>query len=522
MRILPAAASLLLLMGSSLAQAEIIKPTDFQPLTSLPWKAPNATLEGVLNAIYHEPDPRIRYPVLSSYLNTIPAGQLGTAFDRCVTLEGVPTPDDLVYFFLEIWAARDPVACWKKTQHLFHLVGIEESWLDYDTWQERITVRDLDAIRASPFWLSSSALTSFPLGVENSSLPNKERVRIMKAFASQWFEDFGTWPAKPSSEPVRFLNDDPQLMHVFSGPPVELSRCTMVDTNPGPGMSGLFINRGQEAKFDMEARRWLEAEPASAPQIIKTMEKLQWEYEKDNYLYSYSDLLLLWSKVDQAGMIQWADAGDMKNDGAVFEARALLMGRVDAATRGRWLAQARAPKLYDDRTADLIAQWAGWDPAPALSAAVASATSNWEIVILVARGAADGPDGIWVQSACHFGFEAIKDFDIGKVPPKDRQSVTDEWEDVMEIWGDIDVGEAARYGIDFLNRTHYPRRDAMIRYFSGENVDIDDMVTHSMSALRVWAVVRPEEMKAWIATLNDPRLEKALTWLLNHPWGGSG
>lgn len=530
MRIPPVAAgALLLLAGSCLGQVEIIKPYDFQPLTSLPWLAPHATLAGTLDAIYHEPDARIRYQVLFNYLWTVPAGQLGAAFDRCVTFEGVQSPDSLVYFFLQIWGARDPEACWKKTQQLFHLVGIEYGPLDYGSWDERITVQDIDAIRASPYWITSAALKSFPLGVEQSSLPEKERVRIMKEFANLWFANFGTWPGNPTpgawqmQPPSDYFYNDPELMQVFSMPLEELRHYATVNPNPGPGMFDIYINWGDEPGFDMAERRWLQAEPGSAPEIIKTMERLEPVYEKDHCVYPSLGLLVLWAKLDQPGMIRWADAGDMHKDEAIFEARALLMGRVDDATRARWLAQAKGSKPDDDRTEDFVLEWGGWDPARATSTVVASATSNrdWDLVVDAARGAAYGADS-FTQGECHWGLEALKNINFGKLTPNTRLSVNDQWDVMMEQWAGIDIGEAARYGIDFLNKTHYPRRDAMMRYFSGKDVEGEDtgMVERVMCALRVWAVVRPKEMKAWIGTLKDPALEKALTWLLNHPWGG--
>ena len=94
-------------MVNAKAERNNLKPSDFDPLTSLPWKKPGATLEGVLGAIFREPNIGIRYPVLGEYLRTIPLGQLGGAFDMCIDLEGAQTPDYLIEFFLPIWAERD-------------------------------------------------------------------------------------------------------------------------------------------------------------------------------------------------------------------------------------------------------------------------------------------------------------------------------------------------------------------------------------------------------------------------------
>jgi hypothetical protein len=87
--------------------------------------------------------------VLGEYLRTIPVEQLGKAFDFCIKLEGTQTPEDLVAFFLKIWAKRDPKGCWKRTKGLFDVVGIGDGWLNYDSWKKRdpITVQNLTAIR---------------------------------------------------------------------------------------------------------------------------------------------------------------------------------------------------------------------------------------------------------------------------------------------------------------------------------------------------------------------------------------
>ena len=67
----------LLLVASAmpaLAGRNHLQPTDFEPLTELPWLKPDAALEGVLDAIFREPNQTIRYAVLAEYLRLIPAG----------------------------------------------------------------------------------------------------------------------------------------------------------------------------------------------------------------------------------------------------------------------------------------------------------------------------------------------------------------------------------------------------------------------------------------------------------------
>src|SRR5688572_24616791 len=111
------------------AQWLVLKPAEFEPLTSLPWEQQEPTLEKVLNSIFREPNLAIRYRVLGEYLRQIPVEDIGRAFDLSVPLEATQNPDDLVAVFIAIWAERDPAACWDWVQKLFHLTGMEDGVL---------------------------------------------------------------------------------------------------------------------------------------------------------------------------------------------------------------------------------------------------------------------------------------------------------------------------------------------------------------------------------------------------------
>ncbi len=507
-----------------MAQSGIVKPDEYQPLTSLPWQAPHATLEGALKAIYREPDPTIRYPVLACYLWTMPAGELGKAFDICVPLEGVQRPDDFIYRFLEIWGARDPEACWTKTRQLFRLVMYDQEgsdWLDCTTWTTRMVVPDVDAIRASPYWIGPPALKGFPLGVGQSGVADKDRVKIMRAFADQWFDAFGTWPGNPTSGAVEenpaisnnpdYIYSDPRLIDAFLTPVDQLTEFASSEVYPG-----------QKAVLDIAERRQLKAAPGSAAEIIKSLEAALQENGPKGELSPSMGTLMLWASLDKAGMVRWADEHGGK--GARFDARAVLMSRVDDATRARWLAETRTPNPDDDLTSQLLIGWGGWDPGAALHAAMTSATDKNAIFGSVFDEIEDGPfRGASVsQDWVHFELEGIRNFALEKAQEKLWVGSDDHFEELMEDWGDIDIGEDARFGMNLMKRAAYPDREAMLRYFSGEDVEGEEtgVVERTMAALRVWAVVRPREMKAWIGTLDDPALQKALTWMLNNPLGG--
>jgi hypothetical protein len=92
---------------------------------------------------------------------------------------------------------------------------------------------------------------------------------------------------------------------------------------------------------------------------------------------------------------------------------------------------------------------------------------------------------------------------------------------VLEDWAEVDIGGCARFGMRCLKQSPWVKWEDLRVFLSGGEMDSDagSVLDRTFSALRVWAIVRPSEMKAWIATEPDPELRKALTWLLEHPWG---
>ncbi|MDQ3621459.1 MAG: hypothetical protein M3463_03095 [Verrucomicrobiota bacterium] len=487
-------------------------PADFEPLTSLPWKEADATLERVLNSIFREPSVTIRYPLLGEYLRTIPVEQLGKAFDICIRLEGTQTPNDLVAFFLKIWAKRDPQRCWKRTKNLFAIIGIENGWLNYDSWKKRdpITVENLSAIRASPFYLRSSALKGLPLGVDQSALTKGERVKIMTDFTQKWFRSFGSWPGYDPDRPGRYRDSFHPLESAF-----EMS----IEQIRGRWQGNVMAT--EEIAFEIGLRRWLKAEPSSAIQVIKRAQETKWPspHQFDPHSGPSIELLMLWAKADLPAMIRWAETLEIRSGERAVRVKGFLMSRVDASTRERWLAEAKSAVVDDDRTSNLMHAWAGWDPKGALEAAVVQ--KHPERITEVADAASRGPWGGLPYNTSHFGLGIIKDFDVMSIAPDIRETATQEWYQILEHWGDIDIGETARYGLHYLLRTDYAPRDRLIRFFTGrdEYPDEGGMIDRTFCALRVWAVVQPSAMKAWISTQKDPEMAKALTWLLENPWG---
>src|SRR5262245_33982922 len=86
----------LLWATAAAAERKPIPPSEVEPLTRMPWKKPGATLPGVLEAIFREPDVDIRDTALQAYLEIIPVEQFGEALDLSVELVGEQPPSALV------------------------------------------------------------------------------------------------------------------------------------------------------------------------------------------------------------------------------------------------------------------------------------------------------------------------------------------------------------------------------------------------------------------------------------------
>jgi hypothetical protein len=253
------------------------------------------------------------------------------------------------------------------------------------------------------------------------------------------------------------------------------------------------VMTSDEIPFEIGLRRWLKAEPASAIDVMKRAQETEWPsaWSFEPHSGPSIELLMLWAKADLPAMIRWAETFDISTGEPALRVKGFLMSRVDASTRERWLTEAKTSVADDDRTSNLMHDGAGWDPKGALEAAVAR--KEPELISEVADSASRGPWGGRPLNTSHFGLGVIKDFDVMSIPPEIRQTAKREWYQILEKWGDIDIGETASYGFHYLLRTNYAPRARLIRLFSGhdEYPDEGDMIDRTFCLLRVWAVIRP-------------------------------
>ena len=472
------------------AQQPFLKPHDFKPLTERPWGDPaSSDATAVIERIFLEPDFHIRYSVLKSYLEVVPLDQFGKAFDAAIRMEGTQLPDHLVSLMLRIWAKRDPESALQRVDQLFEVVGME-GWLHfgYGIDNEAITVQNHEAIQKSRFWLKRDTLTSFADGVDVSTIGGDKKRRLFESFSQQWFRRFDTWPRDRQRDDFRDL---PDLIR-------------SLDKGELPGHTG---NLQGKLEMEISMRKNLVAHPEEAARIIET-------YETRYRAELSAEFLLLWSKLDATGMRKWAEARaeplDVDRDGWI--AKCILFQQADEETRRKWLNDLR-PDEKDIALAELV----GWEPEIAMEEALR--TKDAEIISGVLPFSVDAFD---VANANLAGFDFLSRFDLSRLPEDvldSRKVETVTY--IMEDWGEVDIGACARFGIRCLKHSSWADWEGLCGVFTGSEriSDHGSVLNRTLAALRVWAVVRPDEMKAWIATEPDPELRKALTWLLEHPWG---
>ena len=479
------------------AQQILLNPHDFKPLTELPWADPaKSDAAVVIERIFLESDFYIRHSVLKSYLERVPLEQFGKAFDTAIRMDGRHEPDDLVAMMLGIWAERDPKSALERVSQLLEIVGIE-GWLGYDSWHGRdpITVQNHEAIQKSHFWLERDTLGSFTSGADRSDLKGDEKRKILESFSQQWFRRFNTWPKDGQRD---YLRDLPYLVWAL-------------DTGKYPGTGGDFA---EALSFEIAARKKLVANPGDAARIIDEIEAQSWRDEPERPRREAKvspEFLLLWSRLDADGMRKWADGKPTRNS-AAWLAKCILFRQADEETRGEWLKGVPADEIHR-----ALVDLASWEPELAMEEALR--TKDAEIISGVFQLSVDA---IAVPNAIHGGLEFLSRFDLSRLP-KDALEPTlgDSATYVLEEWGDVDIGGCARFGIRCLKHSPWVKWEDLRKLLSGDDRFTEDgnVVDRTFCALRVWAVVRPKEMKAWIATEPDPELRKALTWLLEHPWG---
>lgn len=505
----------------SQAQRNDWRPKDFEPLTELPWRGNDANLEEVIDRIFRETNTAIRHSLLMEYFRMLPSEDRGRAFDLALALEGTNTPDDLVGWLLCAWAELDPAAAWERTKSLFELVGLEEGWLSYAAWDKaRIEVQNRDSIRRSRYWLRRHSLVGFAVGCNGSAIPTDQRTGLLKSFLELWFQRFTTWPEAAPPTGQQRLAEARRL-------PEEILRAfdpVTSDQNPAP-----IAGCSREARIGSEIiwRRWIVAKPDRIDKVIKSIDQttfppVTWpESLGESPATISTELLLVWRKVNPQSLMTWAESERRTaHQDAVVTAKCILINEVEAKLRQKWLGGLLGGK---DGIKNLK-KLAAWEPQLAMESAIMVDKDQLKLCDLV-DGCAHGPWEGQPWNASHSGLGYLMDHGLEHLPVSLRPELQRGWftSTFMEQWGSIDVGEAARFGLRTMLADYSVPRQQLIDICEGRaSGDIDDgLVDRTICALRVWAVIRPEDMKKWIETIDGSDMQKALRWTVENPWGST-
>ncbi len=502
---------------------------DFAPLTAIPWEqggdsGEKIAMPQVLRALYGEPNLGIRYRLLEEYLRFIPLSEMEAAFNLCVPLEGTEKPDHLVAFLIAIWADREPKGCWRWVQKLFAVAGLESDALDLDSWTHEVEVHDLEGVRASSFWIDRSALKGFPLIIDRSNLlTSNEKVEILKEFSGRWFAAFAEWPGFAPGEHVKgyATRSDPKgnasLLDEFR------RRLLVTKSEIESDLSALRTGNEQYGT-EVVMRRIVVANPLFAPELVKIARRRNARVPSDEFL-------LLWARKDVGGMSRWVETllpktvpweeRDLESyEKLEIRAKGVLLSLVEEGTRERWFNPPgdSSDEEKQEHVRALLASWARWDLQRAIEWA-GRKTITKAAMELVNRAVYDWSNSDFRRS--RYAFQVLSSFDFSKLPPAVDKAVLGDAYSFMEQWDSIDVASAAKFGLAYLLRTNYAPRKGLIAFFSGKDIygGEDGMIDRTFCAMRLWAVVRPGEMKEWIKTVDDAELRKALLWLAEHPFG---
>jgi hypothetical protein len=519
MKHLPALICLLLVPASLRAQRLDWKPSDFAPLMEVPWEKDNAPMKDVLQAVFREPDREIRDLVLEAYLDEIPIDRFDDAFKTCLAFEGSQCPEEVVNLVLRSWGSRDAAKAWEKGKSLFKVIVPGGDVLSLDSWSRpRLDAVNLDSLRKSNIWLTY--IDGLGEGLEEADVPQPLKNGLLKEFANLTIDHLGRLP-HPNWDAI-----SPARSHQHT----QMIKALRLQPEEGRELVRDGKGRGYgPAEIKIGLIKWLTAKPQDALKILEAAKGIKYDAVGDQPARDLSmpttSFLIQWAKLDLPGMVRWAEPQEIAKypSEAGYEARGLLMSRVDEATRMRWLRKAKETKDSDDQLAALFEAWSGWDPERAIKAAFE--TRNGYIIEEATDGAVYGLLG--TSNGCHHGMGVLFNYDLeamaAKLTPEQREEAFNTFGiRIMERWIGVDVGEAAQFGFHFLMMPSLAKwfpRDELTKLFSGDDAFSSDasMIDRTFCALRFWAFWKPDEMRRWIATVDDAEMRKALTWLLEHP-----
>ena len=454
-------------------------------------------------------DLRPYHSLLEGYLELLPADQFPKAFEALSRLQlrqkGIERT-----LLIAAWAKKDPEALWPVIKTWFTQAVDADHFRD--DWAQSISrPAARTPLKTGTIVPDSRDFEAFEKGLSQSNASAKTKTALLNEFqeAAKKVFPHWTWPAEgaqaapsapaPPGEPVP---PPPEIEYAFVRQLIEApveALPTLLDT---------AVKRRNEAAVISGLRRWVMLNPKNTPAVIA------WTHQHSkNHLGKVLDA---WAAIMPDEAYAWLSSltGDerLDNAGVILP----YVTQEQRATILNWVITRPGREAdFDEMLPYVLQPWAVSDPKAAFEFALRHG-------------------GRWAYSKCSFLafdqvarlaefrqpiIEAIKAF---PVQVHDEVSYMN-----MEEWGDIDFVKAAQYGVHWLIKEAATNPEAafpmphVIDVWTGRTNPSDgSMDDRTYGCLRLWAVIDPEGMKAWIQTLQDPAVRTALEWLRTHAEGG--
>ncbi|QIF00481.1 hypothetical protein [Roseimicrobium sp. ORNL1] len=450
-------------------------------------------------------------PLLEGYLATLPADQFPPAFEALCRLQ-MRQKSLQRTLLIEAWAKKDPQAAWLLIKDWFAQAVDSDHFKD-DWSQKILPPANRTSLRAGSIVHDERDFEAFRKGLFQSGATTELKNTLQKEYAQAYAKAFHldsppdysalTTPA-PSSATTEPTPPPPEIDYPFVRQVLEAPATSF------PALLDGAVTRRNEAAVICGLRRWVMVQPGAISEIIKWAEA----QPQPNHL---DKVVNTWAAIAPKGAYTWLVSlpGEKRPDHvseflpyANIEQREAIL---------RWLITRpeHKPGDYDEALPSFLERWIVLEPKVAFEFALQHGGRS---------GFSEAARDAFYRVATLAEFrqpiiEAIEAF----------PTLVDDQMDYMnmEEWGDINFAEAARHGVHWLIKEAATNPDAqfpidhVVKVWTGKENPVDgSMDDRTYGCLRLWAVVDPEGMKAWIKTVTHPEFRTALEWLHAHAEGG--
>jgi len=366
---------------------------------------------------------------------------------------------------------------------------------------------DREALATMPFWVEHRDLNAFLNGLRKAELSGDQRFKWAEIYYKHWWmiltpEDFKA--EMGSDSPGEAIKDfmsgnvdaDPVVESVMDWKEIEMiaKRDEMIFSSSLQVGSTLHY-----AVWKLAIREWVSDYPHLAAPSVEAG------------ILDFED----WARCDPKAFSDWLAGRKVKelfeDDGSETDELSVGFGLMDermrAAAYQEW-SKRRGLEGYDF---DLADYWLEQNPEAALEYII-KLDNDYELGEAL-RGLIED-----CETPRHVAAARKLILEFG-----DQSEVYSEGMlMVMDYYGDIDCGEAARFGVDWLlaHREEFRSKEQLIEVWTGlADPRQESMDGRTFGCLRKWAATEPKKMESWARTLEDSEVSAALMWMARHPNG---